>query len=233
MLWLAFDYRRRGGESGGRPRLVLPVKDQLADWQAAIDFAATLPGVDPTRIAGWGFSATGGHLFRVGARNPGLAAVIAHTPNADGLATTRNASGHQKPLAMLRFTAKAALDLLGGVVAVIRCWCRSAASRAPSRSSPPRTVSTPAGRSTPKTGTRTGNRWSPPGRPSASPSTGQAVTRLGCEARCSSWCAPGPDGARRAGRRRGGHYAPFLEANNQPARLAGIIREFAHASLIP
>ncbi|MCO6003575.1 alpha/beta hydrolase [Actinoallomurus purpureus] len=112
---LAFDYRRLG-ESGGRPRLVLPVKDQLADWQAAIDFAATLPGVDPTRIAAWGFSATGGHLFRVGARNPGLAAVIAHTPNADGLAVTRNASRHQKPLAMLRFTAKAVLDLLGGVV---------------------------------------------------------------------------------------------------------------------
>src|SRR5260370_9691869 len=46
---LAFDYRRIG-ESGGQPRQVLPVRDQLADWQAAIAFARTLPGVDPARL---------------------------------------------------------------------------------------------------------------------------------------------------------------------------------------
>ena len=112
---LAFDYRRIG-ESGGQPRQVLPIKDQLADWQAAIAFAATLPGVDPTRLAVWGFSATGGHVFRVAARDPELAAAIAQTPNADGLAAARNASRHQKPLAMLRFTGRGILDALGGLV---------------------------------------------------------------------------------------------------------------------
>jgi uncharacterized protein len=112
---LAFDYRRIG-ESGGQPRQVLPIKDQLADWQAAIAFAARLPGVDPTRLAIWGFSASGGHVIRVAARHPELAAAIAQTPGADGLAAARNASRHQKPLAMLRFTARGVLDALGGIV---------------------------------------------------------------------------------------------------------------------
>src|SRR4051812_19537201 len=42
---LAFDYRRIG-ESGGEPRQVVRMRDQLADWDAAIEYAAELPGVD-------------------------------------------------------------------------------------------------------------------------------------------------------------------------------------------
>lgn len=112
---LAFDYRRLG-ESGGKPRLVLPIKHQLADWQAAIDFARTLPDVDPSRIAVWGFSASGGFLLPVAARNPELAAVIAQTPNVGGLANARNASRYQTRTAMLRFTGRGIVDLLGGLV---------------------------------------------------------------------------------------------------------------------
>ncbi|GLY70444.1 alpha/beta hydrolase [Amycolatopsis taiwanensis] len=112
---LAFDYRRMG-ESGGQPRQVLPVTDQLADWQAAIGFARTLPGVNPASIAVWGFSASGGHIFKVAARNPDLAAAIAQAPLADGLAAAPSASRYQKPLAALRFTARGLLDTLGGVV---------------------------------------------------------------------------------------------------------------------
>jgi uncharacterized protein len=111
---LAFDYRRLG-ESGGLPRLVQPVGDMLADWDAAIGFARTLPGVDPQRLAIWGFSATGGHIFRVAARHPELAAAIAQTPNADGLAASRNQARHQKPVAMLRFTGIAMLDAVGAL----------------------------------------------------------------------------------------------------------------------
>jgi dienelactone hydrolase len=108
---LAFDYRRLG-ESGGLPRQVIRIKDQLADWKAAIAFASTLPGVDPARLAIWGFSLSGGHVFTVAAREPRLAAAIAQTPNADGPAAARSASRHQKPLAMLRLTARALLDTL-------------------------------------------------------------------------------------------------------------------------
>ena len=111
---LAFDYRRLG-ESGGQPRQVIRIREQLTDWQAAIAFAAGLPGVDPARLAIWGFSLSGGHVFRVAADNPQLAAAIAQTPNADGPAAARNAARHQKPLAMLRLAGRSILDALGGL----------------------------------------------------------------------------------------------------------------------
>lgn len=36
------------------------IREQLADWQAAIGYAPTLPGVDPARLAIWSFSASSG-----------------------------------------------------------------------------------------------------------------------------------------------------------------------------
>jgi fermentation-respiration switch protein FrsA (DUF1100 family) len=112
---LAFDYRHLG-ESGGQPRLVARVKEQLADWHAAIGYARSLPEVDPARVAIWGFSASGGHVFRVAAADPGLAAAIAQTPNADGQAAARNAARHQSVSAMLRFTGRGIGDALGSLV---------------------------------------------------------------------------------------------------------------------
>jgi pimeloyl-ACP methyl ester carboxylesterase len=109
---LAFDYRGLG-ESGGQPRQIVRIREQLADWQAAMAFAPTLPGVDPTRVGIWGFSLSGGHIFRVAARNPALAAAIAQSPNADGQAAARNATRHQKLFPLLRFTGRAVLDALG------------------------------------------------------------------------------------------------------------------------
>jgi pimeloyl-ACP methyl ester carboxylesterase len=111
---LAFDYRHLG-ESGGQPRQVQSIREQLADWQAAIAYAPTLPGVDQARLAIWSFSASGGHVFRVAARNPELAAAIAQTPNADGQAAARNAARHQRPLALLRFTGRGIVDAVGGL----------------------------------------------------------------------------------------------------------------------
>jgi len=109
---LAFDYRRIG-ESGGEPRQVVLMRDQLADWDAAIEYAAGLPGVDRTKVAVWAFSLSGGHVVKVAARHPELGAVIAQTPIADGRAATRNAARHQTPSALLRFTGIALLDALG------------------------------------------------------------------------------------------------------------------------
>jgi pimeloyl-ACP methyl ester carboxylesterase len=110
---LAFDYRRLG-ESGGQPRQIVRMGEQLTDWRAAIAFAVTLPGVDATRLAAWGFSLSGGHLFRVAAANPQLAAAIAQTALADGPVASRQAARHQKPLAMLRLTGRGILDAVGG-----------------------------------------------------------------------------------------------------------------------
>jgi len=112
---LAFDYRRLG-ESGGQPRQIVRISEQLADWQAAIAFAPTLPEVDPTRIAVWGFSLSGGHVLRVAAHNPQLAAAVAQTPLADGQAATRKATRHQRPLTLLRLASRGVLDAVGGLV---------------------------------------------------------------------------------------------------------------------
>jgi uncharacterized protein len=112
---LAFDYRRFG-ESGGRPRQVARIRDQLADWQAAIACAASLPGVNRTKLAIWGFSASGGHVFRVAARSPQLAAAIAQSPNVDGPASARNAARYQRPMAMARFAGRGILDAIGGLI---------------------------------------------------------------------------------------------------------------------
>jgi Serine aminopeptidase, S33 len=112
---LAFDYRRLG-ESGGQPRVVLPIRDMLDDWQAAIDFARTLPDIDPAQIAIWGFSASGGHIFSVAARNPGLAAAIAQTPLVDAPAVMPQVLRYSTPLAQLRLTGRALLDALGGLL---------------------------------------------------------------------------------------------------------------------
>lgn len=112
---LAFDYRRIG-ESDGALRQVLPLDDQLADWRAAIARASTLQAVDPTRIALWGWSLSGGHLLRLAAESDGFAAVIAQTPYAGGLAAARAASRHQTPWAMARLMGIGLLDVAGGLL---------------------------------------------------------------------------------------------------------------------
>jgi pimeloyl-ACP methyl ester carboxylesterase len=109
---LAFDYRRFG-ESGGQPRHVARVREQLADWDAAIAHGATLPDVDPNRLAIWAYSLSGAHAFPVAARHPELAAAVAISAPVDGAAASRNAIKHQAPGALLRASAIGLLDALG------------------------------------------------------------------------------------------------------------------------
>lgn len=109
---LAFDYRRIG-ESEGTPRLVVSIRDSIVDWQAAIQCARRLPEVDPSKVAIWGFSASGGHLFPVAAHTPGLAAVIAQTPLVDAPAVTPSVARYSTPLAQLRLTTRGVLDAVG------------------------------------------------------------------------------------------------------------------------
>jgi uncharacterized protein len=112
---LAFDYRRLG-ESGGHPRQVIGIRDQLADWQAAVDFARTLPDVDPDRIAVWAFSASGGHIFPVAARDPRIAAAIAQTPLADAPAAMPLMMRYSTPLAQLRLAGRGLRDTVRGLL---------------------------------------------------------------------------------------------------------------------
>lgn len=111
---LAFDYRRVG-ESGGEPRQLVRIREQLADWRAAIDFARSLPGVDVDSVGIWGYSLSGGHVLATAARVPGIAAAIAHAPLADGPAATRAALRHQTLRAALRLTGRGIRDGIGGL----------------------------------------------------------------------------------------------------------------------
>jgi fermentation-respiration switch protein FrsA (DUF1100 family) len=103
---LVFDYRNFG-DSGGRPRQLLDIKMQLADWAAAMAYARTLPNIDHTRIALWGTSFAGGHVIATAARLPGVAAVVAQCPFTDGIASARVIS----PGILARITVRAIRDL--------------------------------------------------------------------------------------------------------------------------
>lgn len=84
MAALVFDYRHFG-DSQGEPRQLIDIGRQLDDWTAAIACARTRPEVDPTRIALWGSSFSGGHVVPTAARDGHVQAVISQGPFADGL----------------------------------------------------------------------------------------------------------------------------------------------------
>ncbi|KAJ1684656.1 hypothetical protein LUZ63_020411 [Rhynchospora breviuscula] len=84
---LVFDYRHFGA-SGGEPRQLLSVRRQLADWDAAVAYAAQRPEVDGDRVAIWGSSFGGGHVLAVAARHPELMAVVSQCPFTDGPASS-------------------------------------------------------------------------------------------------------------------------------------------------
>ncbi len=87
---LVFDYRHFGG-SDGDPRQLIDISRQLDDWRAAISFARALPDVDPSRIALWGTSFSGGHVAAIAAEDAGIAAAISQAPFMDGVWVLRAA----------------------------------------------------------------------------------------------------------------------------------------------
>ena len=80
---LAFDYRYFGA-SGGEPRQLIWIPDQLEDWKAAIAFVRSRPEIDSSRIALWGTSLSGGHVIVTAAEDHDIACVVAQCPGVDG-----------------------------------------------------------------------------------------------------------------------------------------------------
>ncbi len=107
---LVFDYRHFGA-SDGRPRQLLDINRQLADWSAAVAFARTRTDIDGTRTILWGTSFGGGHVIVAAAREPDIAAVISQCPFTDGLASARATS--PRSLAKVAFYAIA--DVAGAL----------------------------------------------------------------------------------------------------------------------
>jgi dienelactone hydrolase len=85
---LAFDYRHFGA-SPGEPRHLLDIKQQLADWTAAVSYARKQAIIDPDHIALWGTSLSGGHVLEIAAQDQRIAAVVAQVPFVDGLTNVR------------------------------------------------------------------------------------------------------------------------------------------------
>jgi pimeloyl-ACP methyl ester carboxylesterase len=225
---LAFDYRRLG-ESTGRPRQVVRVREALEDWQAAIAFAAALPEVDETRVAIWAFSASGGHVFAVAARHPRLAAAIAQTPLVDAPAVMPDVLRYSTPLAQLRLTGRGLLDAAGGLVGAEPRLVPLAGRRGelamlstPDALDGNRALN-PGGRYPDwrqEVAARSILRLSfyRPGRHAAR--VGCPLLVVVCDGDHSAPPAPAVRAARRAPRGElvhlpGGHYAPFMEAHEQ------------------
>ncbi|MBC2637853.1 MULTISPECIES: alpha/beta hydrolase [unclassified Rhodococcus (in: high G+C Gram-positive bacteria)] len=110
MAVLAFTYRNLG-DSGGEPRQVLSMPKQLADWDAAIEYVASLPEVDDKRIAVWGTSLGGGHAIAVAARHPELRAAVSQCPFTDGLKSANVLT----PRELLQISGYVARDLFAAV----------------------------------------------------------------------------------------------------------------------
>jgi pimeloyl-ACP methyl ester carboxylesterase len=109
---LLFDYRGFG-DSQGRPRNYVNPTRHLQDWQAAVETARTLPGVDGERLGLWGTSFSGGHVLVTAARLPGIRAVVAQVPFVDGIASSLLFPPTLLPLAVPRILADIAAELSG------------------------------------------------------------------------------------------------------------------------
>jgi pimeloyl-ACP methyl ester carboxylesterase len=68
------------GSSGGQPRRQINKWVQARGYRDAINFAATLPEINTTRIAIWGDSLSGAEVICVGAVDSRVKAVIAQVP---------------------------------------------------------------------------------------------------------------------------------------------------------
>jgi dienelactone hydrolase len=84
---LAFTHRNFG-TSGGDHRQVVSIRDQLADWEAALRHVKARPDVDGSRLAVWGSSLGGGNAIVVASRHPELVAAVVQCPFTSGTATS-------------------------------------------------------------------------------------------------------------------------------------------------
>jgi pimeloyl-ACP methyl ester carboxylesterase len=108
---LLFDYRCFG-ESSGEPRQFAWPNRHREDYQAAVEFAHGLEGVDPDRIALWGTSWSGGHAVYVAATDPRIAAVVSQSPDVDGIRTLINIGEYAGLGQQLRITWRGVQDAI-------------------------------------------------------------------------------------------------------------------------
>ncbi|HGN0866815.1 pimeloyl-ACP methyl ester carboxylesterase [Providencia alcalifaciens] len=79
---ITFDYLGFGVSDGERGRLVPAL--QIDNIVNVIDWAKSLPSIDNTKIALWGTSLGGGHVFGAAVKRPELKCIISQLSFADG-----------------------------------------------------------------------------------------------------------------------------------------------------
>lgn len=92
------------GDSEGEPRLLLDVRRQAEDLEAALSFAAGCAELDPQRVALWGASASCALVLDAAARHGEVGAVVCLAPFVPGRETQRSAG---TPLGRLALAALA------------------------------------------------------------------------------------------------------------------------------
>lgn len=88
MATFLFDYRTFS-QSDGEPRHVVNPFYHVRDWLAAIAHVRNLSEVDPTRLALWGTSFSGGHVIIAAAKAIGIKAVVSQVPFVSGFSSIR------------------------------------------------------------------------------------------------------------------------------------------------
>ena len=79
---LTYDYRSFG-DSGGEPRQVYSMLEQLKDLRGAIAYVRSRKEINGDSVALWGTSAGGGYGFIIAAEDRKIAAVVSHVPGLD------------------------------------------------------------------------------------------------------------------------------------------------------
>ena len=102
-----FDYRNYGASDGNKRQLV-NVKDQLADWNNAIDFIKKDQRVDGDKVLILGSSLGGGHAITLSAHRKDIKAAVAQCPYTDQWATIKSIS----PVSIIKFVPYVIGDLL-------------------------------------------------------------------------------------------------------------------------
>lgn len=105
-----FDYRNLGASDGTR-RQRINAREQLTDWNCAIDFVKEDHRLDGNTIFLFGTSFSGGHVITLAAARKDLTAVISQCPYTNTLATL----GTLSPLSAL----KAAPAIIAGLLSCV------------------------------------------------------------------------------------------------------------------
>jgi len=115
---LFFDYRCFG-DSTGTPRELVSVKQQVADYRAALGFIRSRDDVDARRVAVWGTSYSGGIALQAAHEDGQVTALVMQVPNLDNAATALYLARQlalKAPMQGLWLSARAVMDAGSGLL---------------------------------------------------------------------------------------------------------------------